>query len=137
MRNPGKESCVMHPENTSEPPESSGRTKPKKAGSSYTPVKYAAMLLGGLWLYIAALALYDPIGHNAQGEYCDPVEPGEPYHLVHDGYPCRLTSQLFLELGLGLSLTAAFLQIPTLILWATIAHRNWRRKNGQGGAADE
>lgn len=100
-------------------------------------MKYAALLFGGIWLYAVLTTVLDPLGHNPQGEFCDYVSPGEPYDLIYDGYPCRLTSQLFIERGLGLAFIGTLLQVPTLIIWINIAYRNWRLKRRQGGVADE
>lgn len=64
----------------------------KKPRSSYFPVKVAALALAALWLLWGGFATYAAFDHNSQGEFCAYVTSGEPYHLMLDDGPCRITA---------------------------------------------
>jgi|GEM_PF-6452187 len=104
-----------------------------KPYSRHSPVRVMAITVFAFSFCLIAWDFYGPFLKNTQGEYCDYVTPGEPYHLVMEGDPCRVTSQFFLEFGLFLVVTNIPLQIPTLILWAAIASRPRRREGAANG----
>jgi len=110
------------------------RERRRKRSSPYFPVLVLATATFVAAFCWDVLDFWGPFEKNTQGEYCDYVEPGEPYHLILNDVPCRVTGQFFLEFGLFLVAANILLQIPTLIVWATIAGREGRRRRRQSMA---
>lgn len=107
------------------------RERRRKRSSPYFPVLILAAATFVAAFCWDVLDFWGPFEKNTQGEYCDYVEPGESYHLILNDVPCRVTGQFFLEFGFFLVAANIVLQIPTLILWATIAGRERRRRRRQ------
>lgn len=81
------------------------------------------------------LAMCSGLAVNTHAEYCAYVNPGEPYHLILDDTPCRLTPQFFLELGILLTIIAVFSLAPVLIVWINVTCRQWRKKKSRPQAS--
>lgn len=99
------------------------RERRRKRSARHFPVFALAATTFVLSFCLVLFDFWGPFEKNTQGEYCEYVLPGEPYHLILQDLPCRITSQFFLEFGLFLVLFNVPLQIPTLILWALQAYR--------------
>ena len=67
--------------------------------------------------------------HNAQGEYCDYVDPGASYDLILENGPCRITSQAVLEIAVFAVLLVGGSQFLPLIFWPLTAYQIRLAKN--------
>ncbi len=101
----------------------------RKCGSPYFAVKIAAGALAALSVCYAILGPLTGTYVISDIEFCLPVEPGEPHHLILDGMRCRITSTSWLYFAGAFAITSIALQIPALILWAILAYRErWRKR---------
>jgi len=100
----------------------------EKRRSPYFAVKVTALGLVALWLLWVSFATYASFAHNSQGEFCAYVKPGEPYHLMLDDGPCRITASGLDQLVGVFLVVGVLIQVPTLGLWAVIATlEGWRK----------
>ena len=76
-----------------------------------------------LFVAIAAINLYGALTHNPQGEYCRYVTRGEPFHIMIEGYPCRLTRMSAFIFFATYAVPALPLQGPLLLAWFVLRQR--------------
>ncbi len=114
----------MKNQETTEP--SRSRKKPR---SPYFGVRIMSVTLGLLAILLIAGTIYLMFEHNAQGESCAYVEPGEPYHLVLENGPCRITSTEVVEIIVIVVLLLGASQFLPLIFWAVTAYQIHLSKN--------
>jgi len=104
------------------------RPKEKRRRSPYRPARILGIVIFAVTFCWVAAGAYVGFVENTDQEYCDYVGPDEPYHLIMDDTPCRITWTAVSEPFLFLTLANVLLQPLTLILWAILAYRErWRR----------
>lgn len=129
----------MNKPETAEPP----RPR-KKSRSPYFGIRIMSATLGLLAVIGAAGTIFLMFEHNPQGESCAYVEPGEPYHLVLENGPCRITSTAVVEIIVVVVLLLGASQFLPLIFWAVTAYQIRLMKNpdmpdpaeSRGGSGD-